>query len=100
MLNIYSTIGEIIITINHKINNSLTPLIGYAELLPLMIETRNTRKAKQSALKILDAAREIKKITRQLANVSTTSNEDYLEDLKMIALPGEEILQESSASGE
>jgi len=59
-----------------------------------MIETRNTRKAKQSALKILDAAREIKKITRQLANVSTTSNEDYLEDLKMIALPDEEVVDQ------
>lgn len=94
----FAAIGEIIVTINHKINNSLTPLIGYAELLPLMIETRNIRKAKQSALKILDAAREIKKITRQLANISTTSNEDYLKDLKMIALPEADISEKSSAA--
>lgn len=96
----FAAIGEVIVTINHKINNSLTPLIGYAELLPLMIETRNTRKAKQSALKILDAAREIKKITRQLANISTTSNEDYLEDLKMIALPDVEIEEPASATSD
>ncbi len=84
-----AAIGEIIVTINHEINNSLTPLIGYAELLPLMIETRNQRKAKQSADKILNAAKKIKKVTRRLANISSASNESYLEDVKMISLPDE-----------
>lgn len=84
-----AAIGEIIVTINHEINNSLTPLIGYAELLPLMIETRNQRKAKQSAQQILDNAKKIKTITRRLANITSTKNESYLEDIKMISLPEE-----------
>jgi len=84
-----AAIGEIIVTINHEINNSLTPLIGYAELLPLMIETRNQRKAKQTSVKILDGAKRIKSITRRLANITSTNNENYLDDVKMISLPEE-----------
>ncbi len=84
-----AAIGEIVVTVNHKINNPLTTIMNHAQLLPVMIETRNQKKAKNAALKIQQAATEIKEVTHHLTHLESTNTEGYLENVRMIQLPEE-----------
>jgi C4-dicarboxylate-specific signal transduction histidine kinase len=78
-----------VVTVNHKINNPLSSIVTYSELLPLMIETRNTKKALQAAKMIHDGAMEIKKVTHQLQNLNNAERVEYLGDVSMLKLPEE-----------
>jgi GAF domain-containing protein len=84
-----AAIGELVVTVNHKINNPLSSIVTYSELLPLMIETRNTKKALQAAKMIHDGAMEIKKVTHQLQNLNNAERVEYLGDVSMLKLPEE-----------
>ena len=84
-----AAIGELVVTVNHKINNPLTTIVTYSELLPLMIETRNTKKALQAAKMINESAIEIKKVTHQLKNLNSADRVQYLGQVSMLRLPEE-----------
>lgn len=81
-----AAIGEIVVTVNHKINNPLTTIITNAEMLPMMIQINNPEKTKQGSERILRAAYEIQQVTHKLKNLSSSKRENYLDNVKMISL--------------
>lgn len=84
-----AAIGEIVVTVNHRINNPLTTIMNHAQLLPMMIETRNQKKAKNAANKIYEPARQISDVTHRLSEIDATSTESYLNGVEMIKLAPE-----------
>jgi signal transduction histidine kinase len=82
-----AAIDEIIVTINHKINNPLTTIINYAEILKSMMQTPNHIKIQESLKSIIDAALQIKKIIFQLSLIQSTDTSQYLPNVSMINLP-------------
>ncbi len=81
-----AAIGEVVVTVNHKINNPLTIIITNAEMLPLQLEMNRSEQAVKAAQRIVRAAFEIKKITHKLGNISDPQKEQYLDDVSMISL--------------
>jgi len=81
-----AAVDEIIVTVNHKINNPLTTIINYAELLQINIENPNMQKIKKSIEKILDAAQQIKRVTHQLSTIDNTNRIKYVDNISMINL--------------
>jgi signal transduction histidine kinase len=82
-----AAIDEIIVTVNHKINNPLTTIINYAEILKSIMQTSNHKKAQESLKSIIDAALQIKKIIFQLSLIQSTDTSQYLPNVSMINLP-------------
>ena len=58
-----AAIDEIVVTVNHNINNPLTTIINYAELLQAQSLSEDQAKVMKGIKKILDAALKIKKVT-------------------------------------
>ena len=81
-----AAIDEIVVTVNHKINNPLTTIINYAELLQVMVKAEDQNKVIHGIKKILDAALKIKEVTRDLSCLESSRKVKYLEDIDMIAL--------------
>jgi C4-dicarboxylate-specific signal transduction histidine kinase len=82
-----AAIDEIIVTINHKINNPLTTIVNYAELLKQMMQTSYNSQAEENLKTIIDAAMQIKRIISQLSIIESTNSIPYLPDISMIDLP-------------
>ena len=82
-----AAVDEIIVTINHKINNPLTTIVNYAEILKQMMEKSDNYKAEENLKTIIDAAMQIKKIISQLSIIESTNTIPYLPDISMINLP-------------
>ncbi len=83
-----AAIDEVIVTVNHKINNPLTTILNYAELLK-SLHGRNDIHAEKGLQKIINAANEIKKVTHQLAGLKQAASTSYLDGISMISLPAE-----------
>ncbi len=81
-----AAIGEIVVTINHEINNPLTSIIGLAEILEIAFQTGNSRKVSDGLKGILKQAKRIQKVTEQLNNISSSKVNNYVGDTKMISL--------------
>jgi len=82
-----AAIGEIVVTVNHNINNPLTTIINYAELLQAIAVSDDQAKVLKGIKKILDAALKIKKVTHSLAAIESSRKVPYLEEINMIAIP-------------
>lgn len=82
-----AAIDEIVVTVNHKINNPLTTIINYAELLQLMVKTEDQTHVVQGIRRILDAALKIKEVTHNLSSMEKANKVQYLDDIAMIGLP-------------
>ena len=82
-----NAIDEIVVTVNHKINNPLTTIINYAELLQLMMKTDDQTQLVQGIKRIHDAALKIKEFTHNLSTLEKAPTMQYLDDISMIALP-------------
>ena len=82
-----AAVDEIIVTINHKINNPLTTIINYAEMLKSMMEDTYKGKETDNLKKIIEAALQIKKIIYQLSIIESTNTTPYLPNVSMISLP-------------
>ena len=61
-----AAIDDIVVTVNHNINNPLTTIINYAELLQLMVESEDQTHVVQGIKRIHDAALRIKQFTHNL----------------------------------
>lgn len=81
-----AAIDEIVVTVNHKINNPLTTIINYAELLQVIVKAENQNKVIHGIKKILDAALKIKEVTHNLSTIESSRKIKYIEDIEMIAL--------------
>ena len=82
-----AAIDEIIVTINHKINNPLTTIINYAEILKSMMNTTYQSKETENVKRIINAAQQIKKIINKLSAIQSTNTIQYLPNVSMINLP-------------
>ncbi len=82
-----AAIGEIVVTVNHEINNPLSAIIGLAEILELMVESGDKDKIRESVKAILKGANRIKKVTVRLTQISSSESEEYIEGIRMIKLP-------------
>lgn len=81
-----SAIDEVIVTVNHRINNPLTTILNYAELLKMKSNGGQSVSEKELE-KIISAAKEIKNVTHQLTNLQSAERVDYLDNISMISLP-------------
>ena len=82
-----AAIGEIVVTVNHEINNPLAAVIGLAEILEIMVQNGNQDKIRDSANAILKGANRIKKVTQRLTKISSSNTLEYIEGVKMTKLP-------------
>ena len=82
-----AAIDEIIVTLNHKINNPLTTIVNYAEILKQMMQQSYNYQAEENIKTIIDAAMQIKKIISQLSIIDSTNTIQYLPNISMIDLP-------------
>ena len=81
-----AAIGEVVVTMNHEINNPLTSIIGLAEILELTIHMGNKEKMREALKSILKAARKIQKVTEKLKNLSTSETQTYIGGTRMTRL--------------
>ncbi len=82
-----AAIGEIVVTVNHEINNPLTSIISLSEILQFTYNTGNKEKI-QSALKsIHQAAKKIQRVTERLRHINKSQTEAYHGSIKMTRLP-------------
>jgi transcriptional regulator with GAF, ATPase, and Fis domain len=82
----FAAIGEVVVTINHEINNPLATIVTNAEMLAMVIEMNNPEKVKTISERIVRGARQISEVTRQLRNLSEAKKKEYLPNVSMIEL--------------
>ncbi|RKY48954.1 MAG: hypothetical protein DRP88_01020 [Candidatus Neomarinimicrobiota bacterium] len=82
-----AAIGEIVVTVNHEINNPLTSIIGIAEILDYSLPSLSHEKIRDSIKAILNEAKRIKRVTHRLARLKSSETGSYLGSIKMIKLP-------------
>lgn len=81
-----AAIGEVVITVNHEINNPLTSIMGLAEMLNMNSATLAPERLRHGLGVILREARRIQQVTHQLANLKEFKSVEYYGGKKMIAL--------------
>lgn len=82
-----AAIGEIVVTVNHEINNPLTSIIGLAEVLELTFQTGDEEKVKKGLKAILKESKRIKKVTEKLTQINTSEAKTYVGSSRMTKLP-------------
>ncbi len=82
-----AAMGELVVTVNHEINNPLTSIIGLAEILELSAATLTPQKLQDVLKAILKEARRIQDITGRLSRITSSENVDYVGDTLMTKLP-------------
>ncbi|MDY6838040.1 MAG: histidine kinase dimerization/phospho-acceptor domain-containing protein [Thermodesulfobacteriota bacterium] len=78
-----AAIGEVVVTVNHEINNPLTSIIALAEIL----EAEDQEKVRETLEIILREARRIQSVTHKLARISSSQTEEYFGSTRMTKLP-------------
>jgi transcriptional regulator with GAF, ATPase, and Fis domain len=81
-----AAIGEIVVTVNHEINNPLTSILGLAEILLMTWNVSSPEKNEEALHIILNEARRIKKVTHKLSNLSSSASDTYVGGVKMTRL--------------
>jgi len=84
-----AAIGEIVVTINHEINNPLTSIINIAEILEYSLPALSIEKIRESIRAILEQSKRIRKVTYKLSQLRELKDQKYFGDIKMIKLPEE-----------
>ncbi len=82
-----AAMGELVVTVNHEINNPLTSIIGLVEILELSAATLSPQKVQDALKAILKEANRIQDITRRLSQLSNSEAKDYVGDTRMTKLP-------------
>jgi len=81
-----AAIGEVVVTVNHEINNPLTSIMGLAEILDLTCSTTGTDRLREGLRGILKEARRIQRVTQQLTELECLETETYIGDQRMVKL--------------
>ena len=82
-----AAIGELVVTVNHEINNPLTSIIGLSEILEFSAATLSYDKLLDAIKAILKEARRIQDITNRLTRINSSESVGYLGDTLMTKLP-------------
>ena len=81
-----AAIGQLVITVNHEINNPLSTIVTNAEMLPHLISNRNENALQRVTDRIINAANKIAQVTKKLANMNSIRTSAYLDGMSMIDL--------------
>jgi signal transduction histidine kinase len=82
-----AAIGEIIVAVNHEINNPLSYIIGMSEILELTIQTADPQQIREGMRAILSQAKRIQKITQRLLEIDSSESQEYVGGTRMTKLP-------------
>lgn len=82
-----AAVGELVVTVNHEINNPLTTIIGLAEILELSLNSVKPEKIKEAISAIVKESKRIKRITERLTRIQNTNSTEYVDSTRMIVLP-------------
>jgi signal transduction histidine kinase len=80
-----AAMGELVATVNHEINNPLTIILSFLDVLTKRCE-RDFPDTADTLTKMREAAGRIQGLTQKLENLQTCETEDYLEGVKMLKL--------------
>lgn len=80
-----SAIGEVVVKINHEINNPLAIITTFADLIKMKIG-EDQSEAVEMLDKLKQAAFRISELTKDLENLDSSDTEDYEGGVKMIKL--------------
>lgn len=80
-----AAIGQLVVRLNHEINNPLSIIISFIDLLTARCEN-NFPEATETLAKMREAACRINEVTRKLEGLQTSEAEEYLEGVKMLKL--------------
>ena len=78
-----AAIGEVVVKLKHEINNPLSIIISFADLLAMQFEKDNPEML-ESLEKMKTAAYRISKVTKALEQLETSESEEYMEGVKML----------------
>jgi signal transduction histidine kinase len=81
-----AAIGEIVVTVNHEINNPLTSIIGLTEILKLSCPSASIEKIREALNGILQEAKRIQRVTRKLRDLKSSESEVYVGNQRMTKL--------------
>jgi len=84
-----AAVGEVAVTVNHKINNPLTNIIGLAEVLRVAYNAGKEDKVREGLKGILEQAKRIEKVTKKLTEIEEMKSIDYVDGKKMLDLDDE-----------
>jgi len=82
-----AAVGELVVTVNHEINNPLTSIIGLAEIMALSYNSASPEKIKEAIGAILKESKRIQRITERLAGLQNTQSRGYVDSTRRIVLP-------------
>ncbi len=82
-----AAIGEIVVTVNHEINNPLASIMGLTEILSMSIHTLPPKKISESLKMIIKESQRIQKVTRKLTEIRTSTPNKYIDGVKMTVIP-------------
>ncbi len=80
-----AAIGEVVVKIKHEINNSLSVIIGFVDLLSMQCPETLPEFA-QNLTKIKAAAKRIESITKALENIESSQAEEYQAGVRMLKI--------------
>jgi len=80
-----AAIGELVVKVNHEINNPLAAIISFTDLL-IMNNTIDDDQARSNLDSIKEAAYRIHELTKALKKIESSGTDDYLEGVKMLKL--------------
>ncbi len=82
-----AAIGELVVSVNHEINNPLTSIIGLIEILGISFSTMSTEKIQKAMKAVLLEARRIQDVTNRLTQIKNSASMNYVGDTNMTILP-------------
>ncbi|RMF10549.1 MAG: hypothetical protein D6762_01260, partial [Candidatus Neomarinimicrobiota bacterium] len=82
-----AAVGELVITINHEINNPLTAIMGAAELGKSMLSLGKSERLTQHLDLILESAERIQRITEKIRALKQARATTYVGEFNMLELP-------------
>jgi len=82
-----AAIGEIVVAVNHEINNPLSYIIGMSEILELTMQTADPQQIKEGLKAILSQAKRIQKTTQKLLEIDSSETQEYVGGTRMTKIP-------------
>ncbi len=80
-----AAIGQLVVRLNHEINNPLSIIISFIDLLTAKCET-DLPEATETLAKMREAACRINEVTRKLEDLQTAEGEEYVGGVKMLKI--------------
>ncbi|NOZ74629.1 MAG: GAF domain-containing protein [FCB group bacterium] len=84
-----AAVGEIVVTVNHEINNPLTAIMGAAELAQANLRMNQPDNIERHLLMILKSANRIQAITQKITALKKTQTIPYIDEYSMMELPSD-----------